>query len=222
MRPQFATVGPLAGASATNIRTASAVAGAGTVVLNGSLVTGTVATMDNPRQALFTFAGTGNTGVTFVITGTGPSGQAQSETLTGPATATTVATVLSYKTITSVVASGALSGNLSIGTNTVADSPWRQMDGWLGGGGTCSVQVDVTGTVNYTLFQTMDDPNVLDGYGRNVLTPAQVVWVQCSDTNLQGATGNQQTNYQFPPVWVKVTLNSGSGSIAMTIRQTGK
>jgi hypothetical protein len=218
MRPQVVTVGPLAAASATNIRTASGIAAPGAVVLNGSLVSGGVATMDKPRRTLYTFAGN-EVGKSLVQTGTNWADQVISETIAGTAPGT-VATVLDYKTITSVVASAAFAGNVSIGTNAVAASPWVQFDAFANPG-TVAIQLDVTGTVNYTLQQTLDDPNLRN----DLVTPAgllpEMTWLPCGDATVVGATADAQTNYAFTPVWARVQLNSGSGSVKMTALQAG-
>jgi hypothetical protein len=213
MRPQFTTVGPLAAASATNIRTASAIAGAGAVTLNGSLVSGGVATLDTPRRVLFTFAGN-ETGKTFTLLGTNWSDQIVGEDIAGT-TAGTVASVLDYKTLTSVVSSAASVGNVSIGTNGVAASPWLQLDYY--GPSYISIQANVTGTVNYTLQQTLDDPSSII----NPVSFEDVVWLSTSDTAGVGATTSIQSNYLFIPVWVRVLLNSGTGSVTATYIQSG-
>jgi hypothetical protein len=228
MRPRFATVGPLAAASATNIRTASAIAGAGAVVLNGATVTNGVATLDNPRRVLFTFAA-GET-LTLTLTGTRWDGQTVSETIaTGAATPGTVSSVLDYKTVTSVVSSAASNGNVSIGTSTVAGSSWINFDWWLSDG-VVAFQVDVTGTANYTVQQTLDDPNnsttpndpgLSAPTPGNPMLPANVQWVNCSDTTMVNATVTAQSNYNFAPIWMRVVLNSGSGSVALTALQHG-
>lgn len=227
MRSIVIVVGPLAAASATNIRTASAIAGAGAVVLNGSTVSGGVATLDVPRRVIFTSAGN-DTGITFTITGTSNSGGAQSEVVTG-ASGAAASTVLSYKTVTSVVASGAAAGNVSIGTNGVAESPWARMDSY--NAGTIAIQCTVVGTVNYTVQSTLDDPNGF-GLSNNPSTgpnqanplspsPATMTWVNSSDTAAVAATGTIQTNFLFVPKFIRVLLNSGTGSVTATIEQSG-
>jgi hypothetical protein len=213
MRPTTISVGPLATASATNIRTASSIAGAGAVTLNGSLVSGGVATLDKQRRVLFTSAGN-DSGITFTISGTNANGDLISETLTGGNIAA-VATVLDYKTVTSITSSGASAGTVSIGTNGVAGSSWVRLDDWAPLN--VALQVNVTGTVNYTIQQTLDDPNS----PTNAVSPASVVWINSSDTNVVSATANQQSSYSFVPVFVRAVLNSGTGSISATIRQSG-
>lgn len=75
-----------------------------------------------------------------------------------------------------------------------------------------SLQAVVTGTVNYTIEQTLDNP----------LEPgATVTWFSHPDPNLVSQTVNRQGNYAYIPTAVRVLLNSGSGSVKLTITQAG-
>jgi hypothetical protein len=213
MRPIVIAVGPLASASATNIRTASSIAGSGAVTLNGTTVSGGVATLDTQRRVLFTSAGN-DSGITFTISGTNNNKDLISETLTG-GNATGVYTVLDYKTVTSVTASGASAGNVSIGTNGIAGSPWVMLDPWADP--TVSIQINVSGTANYTVQQTLDDPND----PMNAVSAASVTWINSADTNVVGATAAAQSNYNFVPRYTRILLNSGSGTVTGTFIQTG-
>lgn len=225
MRPVTTTVGPLVAASATNIRTAGAIAGAGTVTLNGSLVsTGSsvahgaivasgIAVLDTARRVIFTSSGN-DTGITFAVTGTDNAGNPQSETVTGT-NGSVASTVLDYKTFNPPTASGAAAGTVAIGTNGVAASPWVRFDNWVAGG--VAVQVDVSGTVNYTVQQTLDDPNS----ATNSVAEASVTWISSADSAVVAATTAQQTNYQFAPTYARVLLNSGTGTVTATFTQLG-
>ena len=211
MRPITVTVGPLASASATNIRTASGVAGAGNLTLNGSLVTAGVAILDTPRRILFTTTANETT-KTILLAGANWAGDSISETVT-LVNNSTVASVLDYKTVTSAYCSAALTGNLSLGTNGVGGSPWVMLDPWALPA--VAVQINVSGTVNYTVQQTLDDPNVPG----TTMTPATMTWVSSSDTNVVSATATQQTNYNFNPIFARVLLNSGTGTVTATFLQ---
>lgn len=211
MRPIVVTVGPLANASATNIRTASS-GSAGALVLNGSLVSSGVAYLDKPRRVLITNAAD-ETGKTVVLTGTNWSGNAISETVTLGGIGST-ASVLSYATLSSAVLSANSSGTLSIGTNGVATSPWVFIDSWAAAN--IAMQATVSGTVNYTIQSTLDDPNS----PINPVTPALMTWVSTSDTAAVGATTTVQTNYLFSPAYIRVLLNSGTGSVTLTVTQS--
>lgn len=231
MRPVTVTVGPLAASSATNIRTASSIAGAGAVVLNGTLVsTGAtlangilvpsgIAVTDMPRRVIFTSSGN-DSGITFTVIGTDVNGNTQTEVVTGSAGVTPAATALDYKTFGPVVASGASAGTVSIGGGggggIVAASPWVRFDMWVAGG--IAIQVDVTGTVNYTIQQTLDDPNS----PTNAVAAAAMTWINSADAAVVGATTAQQSNYNFAPMFARVALNGGStGTVTATFAQLG-
>ena len=136
------------------------------------------------------------------------------EVITG-VNASTVDSVLDYATVTSITPSGATTGAITVGTSPVAGSAWARMDDWALS--SIALQVGVTGTVNYTVQQTMDDPNS----PTDAVALASVKWVNSSDTNVVSATATQQSSYSFVPMFVRVVLNSGTGSISATVRQSG-
>lgn len=212
MRPIVVSVGPLATPSATNIRTASS-GSAGALTLNGSLVSSGVATLDTPRRVLITNAAD-ETGKTVVLTGADRAGNTQSETVTLGGIGST-ASVLDYKTLTSAVLSANSAGNLSIGTNGVASSAWVMMDPWAFG--QIGVTTGVTGTVNYDIEITGDDPNDTT----NPVDPADMIWFDCGDAGLVGETTNASGVLTPIPRYARINLNSGSGSVRATFIQPG-
>jgi len=74
-----------------------------------------------------------------------------------------------------------------------------------------SLQVNVTGTVNYTVQQTLNDP-----FGT-----AALVWIDHPDVNLVSQTVNRQGNYAYVPRAVRLVVNSGAGTASLTILQSG-
>ena len=76
----------------------------------------------------------------------------------------------------------------------------------------CSLQVVVTGTVSYTVQQTLDD--IFD-------STVTATWFDHPDTNLVAATADKQGNYAYIPAAVRIKLNSGSGSVTLTAIQAG-
>lgn len=166
--------------------------------------------MDNPRRVLITTADTTHT---FVVTGTTPTGAVISETV-GPIT-TSAYTAQDFATVTSVTISGAATAAVTVGTNGIASTPWVRFDDYAPG--SVSIQCDVSGTVNYTIQQTLDDPNS----ATNPVTPSAMTWLNTSDTAGVAATAAIQSNYQFAPVFARVTLNSGTGSVTATFLQSG-
>jgi hypothetical protein len=80
-----------------------------------------------------------------------------------------------------------------------------------------SIQVTVSGTVNYTVQQTLQDPNS----PTNPVLPYLVSWVNSADPAVIASTATAQSNYTYAPCWAKVTLNSGTGSISAVFAQSG-
>lgn len=213
MRPITVTVGPIVAASANNIATSQSVGSATTVTLNGSLVSGGVATMDEPRRVLITSAAD-DSDITFTIVGTTFGGATVSEVLTGGASVA-VYSDLDFATVTSITTSAATSGTITVGTNGIAGTAWVRFDEWSPG--TVAIQANVSGTVNYTLQQTLDDPNS----PTSPVSAADVTWVDSNDTGVVAATATKQSNYLFPPTFARIRLNSGTGSVTATFIQSG-
>ena len=208
MRPITVTVGPLASAVANNI-CLSQTPTAGALLLNGS----TAGTLDYARRVLITAAGN-ESSRTFTITGTNWSGSTISETVTGP-NATTAVSVLDYLTVTSITISGNAAGAITVGTNGVAASPWVRLDAWAMP--QVAIQCTASGTVNYTVQQTLDDTNA----PTSPVAASAVTWVSHPDSNLVGATGTVQGNYAYVPTFTRVLLNRGSGTVTATFTQSG-
>lgn len=68
--------------------------------------------------------------------------------------------------------------------------------------------VKVTGTVNYTVQHTFDDPAV--GF---------TTWY--SHPTVAGQTANADGNYAFPVTGIKLLVNSGDGSATLKLIQAG-
>jgi hypothetical protein len=203
MRPIQVSVGPLATASANAICLSQTPTSAFT--LNGSLVTSGVAVMDTPRRVLFTTA-SNESAKTITIVGKDWNSAPITEVITGP-NATTGYTNLDFKIITSITISSAAAGAITVGTNVVASSMWVRLDEFAPP--MTTVQCIVTGTVNYTVQQSMQDPNS----PTNPVNPYQVVFVNSTDIEAVAATTSIFSYFAYSPIFVKVTLNSGSGSV---------
>ena len=236
MRSIIVECGPYAAPSATNIRTASSVAAAGAVVLNGSTVTTTttgntysgtaitvtVATLDKPRRVLFTSAGN-DSGITFTITGTDWNNNPVSEVLTG-ANATTAYTQYDYKTVTSIVASGASAGTVSIGTNGVASSRPVFLDTYADS--STYIQTDTGGSsaITYTIQLSGDNPNNAQiGMGSDTYSNAR--WINSGTAALVNATTAVNANQAGVPNMIRCLIsNAGSNtsaSVHVNFNQSG-
>lgn len=197
----------------TSITISGASAAAVTVGHSGT------ATMDMGRRIIITSGGD-DTGITFALSGTDWAGNAISETITGVSGAA-ASSVLDYLTVTSIRTSGAVATTVQVGTNGVAGSPWVRFDDFAAMP-EVAIQATASGTVNYTVQQTMDDPNrVTNQIAPNTYAMARsaVTWVNHPDTALVGATGTVQGNYGYAPIFARVVLNSGTGTVTTTFRQ---
>jgi hypothetical protein len=226
MRPIVKTVGPLAAAVANSIAISQSRGSAGALTLNGPLaasqtafvpnignVSGIVALLDKPRRIAITSSGN-DAAVIFTIVGTNWTGQTVTETL-GGANAGSATSALDYATITGITTSGATASTVTVGTSAVAGTEWFRLSEW--GSPKTSIQVDTAGTVNYTLQQSLDDPN-----DPTNPTPASLMtWVNHPDPAAVGASGPIQTSYDHVPRWLRCVLNSGTGAVTITAAQSG-
>lgn len=185
----------------TKITASGAAAGNVSVGVNGTV------TLDKPRHVLITSAGD-DSGITFTLTGTDWNNQPISQAVTG-GNATTAETTLDFATVTSIVSSGSTASTVTVGTNGIADSRPIFLDTF--GFAPVTFQVTVSGTVNYTIKQSLDNPSVVG--------LSNVNWFDCTDTNFVAATANKTGGYANPPYVMKLVLNSGSGSATMTVIQ---
>jgi hypothetical protein len=177
----------------------------GTLAVNGVAYLGTA-------QRLALASASNDSATSFVVTGTNWAGNTISETIVGP-NATTVYSVLDYLTVTSIVASAAATGPITVGTGQQGGSPWVRFDDWSAGA--ITLQVNVSGTVNYTVQTTLDDPNS----PTNPVTPANITWI--AGSSLTAGTTAAQGTIASAPLFVRIVLNSGSGSCTLTVVQSG-
>lgn len=214
MRPIVVTVGPLATADADGICLSQTPTSGTALTLDGILVVDGVAVLDTPRRVLVTF-GVEASARTMVIVGTDWAGLPISETVAiASGGGATIASVLDYATVESITpAGGGFSAAVTVGTNGVAGSPWVRTD-WSVTNPNATVQLDATGTVNATVQVTLDDPNsTTDPVDRE-----DVVWINSGTAALAGATGDV-LGVTTAGCWLRVLLNSGSGSVRAIILQ---
>lgn len=211
MITRTAQVGPLAAASANGYTTTQAGVAGTPLTLNGSLVTGGVGIPDKPRRLTVTSAGNDSANF-FTITGQSiVNGPIVTEVMPG---ATGVATsALNYAKVISIVPTSNTAANVTAGTSAVASSDWIRLDNY--GSGPISLEVDVTGTVNYSIESCLRDPNNMPPLP--TITPAQMVWLP--HPALQAMTTSARDYYADVPLWVRCTLNSGAGSCVFTASQ---
>lgn len=169
--------------------------------------------LDTARRVLITSGGT-DTGITFTITGLDWAGEEISEVLTGGSNGTPVYSVLDYLGVTKIVASGATASTVTVGTNGVASSQWINLDTFAMG--QVNIQAVVSGTVNFTVQTTNDDPN---SYGNPVARSA-VTWDSTYST-LSSQTASITYGFPQSSAYIRVLLNSNTnpGYVRLTAVQ---
>lgn len=193
----------LAAASATNICLSQSPLIAGNLTINGAAASGGIATLDVARRVLITSGGDDSTN-TFTITGTGLNGLSQSEAILG-SNGATVYTTHDFKTVTQVSISAASGGTVTVGTNGIGSTtPWM-IDQWVNNPN-IGLTAEVTGTVNYSLQFSSDDYSPL--WDLNSVTP---IWFDVF--GFSGITANAYTALNQPCTMVRLTINSGTGSV---------
>ena len=95
--------------------------GAANLVINGALhssntINFTTAASEQPRKVTILSAGGDVSGITLTVTGTDYLGQALVEVITGPAADATVTSTKYFNTITQIAASGAVTGDITVGS----------------------------------------------------------------------------------------------------------
>lgn len=207
MRPVTQTR-TLAAAAVGAICASQTTAGAGNLLINGSLASGGVATLAAQQVIGITSAGN-DSAVNFTVTGTDDQGRVISQTIAGP-NANTVQTTLNYRTVTQIAVSAAVTVAVTVDTLQIGASQEVPLDQYIT---TFNVNLvaEVTGTVNYTVQYTFD--NIFDG------TNGPYNWLNHSALTAQ--TGNSNGTLIGPTRAVRVLTNSGSGTVKLIVIQTG-
>lgn len=172
----------------------------------------TVVDPTNQRRLLITTTGD-ESGNTFTVVGTNQAGFSITETITGP-NASTTRSNLDFLTITSIKPLAATVGTTSIGTDGVGSSMWNIMN-WHVSPVNIEVSGVVVGTkgVNFSVQYTYDDPNNL---------PSGVVYPQpFTHPTVASSTTSIDGSINDPVTAVRLLMNSGTGTVRMTVIQAG-
>lgn len=209
----------LAAASANNIAQSQS-PGAGAITMNGSAVASGVATIDTysssnnteiGRRVIITSGGN-DTGITFTVTGTNSSGQTISDTFAG-ASGGAAQSNLDFVTVTGVTHTGSVATTVTVGTNGVGSSRWMTQNFMGKSPMNISWQVEVvSGSVNYTVQYTMDDPNNL---------PSGVSYPLPISSVLGALTSTSDSTFTTPLAALRVLINSGTGVIRVRFVEAG-
>ena len=181
---------------------------AGALTLNGSSVVSGVAVFNAAYTVTITSTGNDSTR-TYTVTGTNAAGNALTETITGP-NATTVSTSGAFLTVTGVsVVGGGTVGTVRAGFAAPGVTAPLPLD--IHGRPDISLQVVVSGTVTWTVQQTLDNP----------FTTNMPTFFDHPDPNMVTQTVNRQGNYAYVPAAVRLRITSGTGRATLTIVQSG-
>lgn len=213
--PVIVTVGPLAAASANNIALSQTPAAAGNLTINGSAASGGIATLDVQRKVMITSTGN-DSALTFIVYGTNNDSNPFQESVTG-GNAVAVATTQDFLTVTRVAVSGATAAAVTVGTNGVASSKWFTQD-TARNPTNIGMFFKVSGTVNYTLELTQDDPNNIINTSpvttKDRYVPQNTLYnnppAAFADNTISGKTASQSYQLTFTCFAWRLTVNSGA------------
>ena len=153
------------------------------------------------------------TGVDFTVTGTDANGNVISEVIAGP-NATTVNSVLYYASVTSITSDGgAEGGTVQVGVTGTVTSRWARMDSWANA--QTVAQVNVDGTITYSVETSMDDPN-------DPISPVSVndmTWLDALDANLVSESAAKSGLFAYTPTWIRIKGSGGTGTATLKIAQ---
>lgn len=155
------------------------------------------------RVTVLNNTATNHSAKTLTFIGTDVDGLPLTESIAAPAGSATVTTVGYYKTLTSVTISATIGADtFSIGWN---DQFVSRTIGVNRNGGIVGLNIILTGTINYTVQQTLNDIQTLDRTSIN--------WLPNDDTALVSATASANGNYVAGIIATRLVINSyGSGA----------
>lgn len=201
----------------TAVTTNQTLLAAGNYVIDGTLATGGVAIFTTGRRVLMTPAAD-ETGHNFTIYGTlKGSGAAISEVLAGSNVAQY--TTQDFGTVTRIAVDATPTGAVEFGTNGVGSTHWI-LTNYNISPYAVGFEVEVTGTVNYTVQSTGDNP--LDQVQNNFPPNVVKIPVPFDHPTVAAQTSSKDGNYAFPPGGgIRCTINSGTGTIVFVVTQAG-
>lgn len=197
MRPAYFTVTPQV--DDDGLKPAGTLA-AGSIVLNGSLTAGGAWSANEQTGQLVTITSTSAETMDITIVGIDIDGKAATDVVSFSAE-TGSASVVYFKSITSMSASTASAGEVKIGFLGESVSPTyvvnNRADFFQ-----AALAVTVSGTINCTVQHTFDD--IFD----SAWTESSATWFSNDDTDLVNLTANQNGNFAFPPRATRLKVNS--------------
>lgn len=203
---------PFPTAATTAVCLAQTTAGAGNLLINGTLAN---LNRNNPinvvtfpsyaRTVSLTVAVADLSGVNITVTGTDIYGNAVTETRAGPNNNTVYTTAL-FHTVTSVSTDAAIGTAMSVGSGTTGTSTWYKLN-YNNNVFNTTIAGEATATISYTVNQTVDTVD------DSAVTPVSFA----VDASLTTATGNVLFTSTKPVVAYQVVVNSSSGNGAVNV-----
>ena len=186
--------------------------GAGVIALNTTTVI-----LDTQRRIILT-SGANDTGINFTVFGTNQAGFTIQDTFAGTnGTATPAQSNLDFLTITNITHSGSVAGTLLAGTNGVGSSMWQIINFNTTPINMGFVVEARTGTANFTLEYTLDDPNILPMTGglnaAGLAFPLPIA--------IASSTATLATSFITPFFAWRLTTNSGTGTLVARAIESG-
>ncbi len=209
MRPIQVTKTLVAGA--VGAVSASQTPASTTVLVNGTLASGGIATFATQQLVGVTSAANIAARV-FTINGVDGAGNVISDTVTG-VNANTVNSVQNFKTVTSITVDAGTGAAMTVDTVTIGASNPILLDQHVSPFA-IGLFVVVSGTVNYTVQYTGD--NV---YPQPATNLSGVTWTDHPSLTAQTAT--KDSNVAYPAGAVRIKVNSGTGTVTFIVRQAG-
>jgi hypothetical protein len=183
--------------------------------INGNSASGGIVDFPFPRRLVVRGTDAASEGIIITITGTDQAGAPQIEVFRILVQDTDYTGKLEFNTVTEVRANIGGIGTVQVGTSGIVGSNWARLDTWAIG--PTIIQITSSGNANYTLQTTLDDPNSY----LNPIDPDNVRWFPSTDTNVVNTTGNKQTTLAVNPVFIRLLVNSGTGTVQAIVQQTG-
>lgn len=210
----------LVAASATNICLSQTPLAAGLLTLNGSTVSGGVATLDSQRRVLITSAGN-DSALTFTIIGGDDTGNPIKDSVTG-GNGVAVASNLDFLTVNSIRVSGATASTVTVGTNTVGASPWKLFGDTIATPNlSLGVQL-VTGSGNCGIQYTYDPIAQPAGVQTPIANAAVLALPNAiAHPTLAALTASADGTINWTIHAWRLIINSGTGTWKATGRQAG-
>lgn len=209
----------LATAAAADNISATQSPGAGAILINGTAAVAGVATIDAAtstnlaigRRVIITSGGN-DLGINFTVTGTNGSSNIVSDTFAG-ASGSAAQSNLDFVTVTGITHTGSVAGTLTAGTNGVGSSPWLTWNYMINPPLNLGFAVElVSGSVNFTVQYTFDNPNDL---------PPGVTTPLAFNSAVNAASATVDDTLTTPFVATRVLINSGTGVIRCRFVQAG-